>query len=162
MPRLLIEELVFAEGVVRFTDHVPDTRFDTEFGPINVVVHNLSSLPDDEGQQQVVIQTEKGETLGWSGSLQLHPLHSAGRVVGGGSYVPLLYRYYQDILAIEAPVGIAQLGFDYEIGNDDGGNFTASIDNLDFAVRDLVVKSDQSGTEIFYFPETRISGGWLR
>lgn len=145
-----------------FTDHVPDTRFDTEFGPINVVVRNLSTLPDGEGQQQVVIQTEKGGTLEWSGSLRLDPLHSVGRVEGGGSYVPFLYRYYQDIPAIETPVGSAQLGFDYEIGSDDGGNITASIDNLDFAIRDLVVKSEHSGTEIFNFPETRISGGWLR
>lgn len=159
--RLLIGELALRGGIVAVTDHVPTTRFESELGPINISVLNLSTLPDDRGQQQVVIHTKSGTRLEWTGSLELYPLHSVGRVTGSGPYVPMLYRYFQDMLAIEQPTGAAELEFEYEI-KEENHSLAVHIENLDFALRGLAVNSVSGSEDILDLPEIILTGGWLK
>ena len=159
--RLLIGELALTGGIVDFTDHVPATRFGSELGPIDITVLKLSTLPDHQGQQQVVIHTESGTRLEWTGGLELYPLRVTGHLSGRGPYVPMLYRYYQDMLAIDQPTGIAELELDYEIF-EENHRLAVRIHEVDFAVRGLAVKSESEKEDILDLPEVRLTGGWLK
>ena len=76
MLRLIVQQLTINEAAFNWNDAVPLQPVVTRLGPVNVSVQNLNTLPQREGQQDVVITTETAGTLSWNGSLQLNPLKS--------------------------------------------------------------------------------------
>ena len=160
-PRLVIGSFVLADGVMNVTDRVPASDFVTVVGPVSVAVSDLSTLPDREGQQQVVINTEGGSRLEWSGTVQVNPPLSTGRVTGSGPFVPILSRYLQDRIAFSAADGRVELGFDYRIGMDAQGAGFAAIDGLDVAVLDIALQRDDEDAAFLTVPAARASGGTL-
>jgi len=160
-PRLVIGSFVLADGVMNVTDRVPASDFVTVVGPVSVAVSDLSTLPGREGQQQVVINTEGGSRLEWSGTVQVNPPLSNGRVTGSGPFVPILSRYLQDRIAFSAADGRVELGFDYRVGMDARGARFAAIDGLDVAVLDIALQRDDEDTAFLTVPAVRASGGTL-
>lgn len=161
-PRLVIGSFTLANGVMNVTDRVPASEFVTVVGPVSVAVSDLSTLPDREGQQQVVINTEGGSRLEWSGTVQVNPPLSSGRVTGSGPFMPILSRYLQDRMAFSASDGRVELGFAYRVGTDAQGERFASVDGLDIAVLDVTLQRDDETTAFLSVPAVRASGGTLR
>ena len=87
--RLLIQDFAISDSVVDWKDDVPPEPVDTRFGPIDIAISELNTLPDRSGLQDVVITTESQGTLSWSGSLQLNPLRTEGSAAVKGSHFPL-------------------------------------------------------------------------
>jgi uncharacterized protein involved in outer membrane biogenesis len=115
IPRLVIQDFSVNEAALHWNDAVPSEPVTTTFGPVNIQVLDLSTLPQGEGQQEVVITTETAGIFSWSGSLQLNPLRSAGRASVKGSHFQLLSAYIKDELGFEAVKGNADVGLDYSI-----------------------------------------------
>ncbi len=161
-PRLMIGNLILVDGSMNVTDRVPASNFVTVVGPVSVAIDNLSTLPDREGQQQVVINTEGGSRLEWSGTVQVDPPLSNGRVTGSGLFVPVLSRYLQDRLAFRATDGRVELGFDYRVGIGAEGEQFAAIDEFDLAMLDVVLQRNDDGTAFLTLPAVRATGGSLR
>ena len=74
LPRLIVRQLDWSNGRLAFTDHLADREFKADLGPIRISVSDLSTLPDQSGQQRVSIATRSGGSIAWSGSLRLAPL----------------------------------------------------------------------------------------
>lgn len=157
--RLIVDELNLIRGGGAFLDHTPATPFEAPFGPINVAVLDISTLPDERGQQQVEVHTERGANLSWQGTLQIQPLHSDGHFTADGPFLPLAYRYFQDVVGAELTEGMVSLGFDYEVAVDAGGDLQASVSGLQYTVQDVLVT--QEGRDIFRLPALRLEGGYL-
>mgnify|MGYP001814792668 FL=1 len=91
--RLLIFAFLINESAGNWYDEVPADPVQTRFGPVHISIAELNTLPDRAGQQDVVITTETSGTLGWSGSLQLNPLLSAGHASVTGSHFEMISGY---------------------------------------------------------------------
>jgi uncharacterized protein involved in outer membrane biogenesis len=132
--RLLIFTFAVNDSVVNWHDEVPSDPVRTRFGPVNIAIAQLNTLPDRAGQQDVVITTETSGTLGWSGSLQLNPLSSAGRASVAGSHFPLTSAYIKHETGFEIVDGTADIDFEYQIAALDDGTIEANISafNLSF------------------------------
>jgi len=160
-PRLVIGDFILTDGVMNVTDRLPASDFVTVVGPISVAVSDLSTLPDREAQQQVVINTEGGSRLQWSGTVQVSPPLSSGRVTGSGQFVPILSRYLQDRIAFAAEDGRVELGFDYRVGTDAQGAPFATVEGFDLAVLDVALRRDEEDAAFLTVPAVRASGGTL-
>lgn len=114
-PRLIIQKLQISAGRVQLTDHLAYGTFDTVLGPINAEVLNLSTLPDQSGQQQVHIKTRAGGEIAWQGSLQLSPLKSAGKVSVSGRLLSDLDHYLVLFTSAKVTGEDLQWGFNYQI-----------------------------------------------
>ena len=162
MPRLFVDDFVLADGVMSVTDRVPASDFTTVVGPVSVEVRGFSTLPAREGQKRIVVNSEGGSRLEWTGVVQVSPLSSRGRVTGIGSFVPMLSRYLQDRIAFSATDGRVELGFDYRVGADAEGAWSAAIDGLDLAVLDIALQRAEEDAAFLSVPVVRVSGGSLR
>ena len=162
MPRLIIGSFALADGVMNVTDRVPASEFVTVVGPVSVAVTDLSTLPDHEGRQQVVINTEGGSRLAWSGTVQVNPPLSSGRVTGNGPFVSILSRYLRDRIAFSTSDGRIELGFDYRVGVDAQGAPFASVDGLDLVVLDVALQRGDERAAFLTIPAVHASGGMLR
>ncbi|MGE0623650.1 MAG: DUF748 domain-containing protein [Pseudomonadales bacterium] len=139
--RLTVADLRVVEGRVSVTDHTRTDTFSTEFGPINLAVTDLSTLPDDTGSQQVTIHTESGAELAWTGSLSVNPLAISGAVTARGAHAPLAFRYFRDELKL--PIGIEggeiEARLNYALSLDDAGALSVRVDNLEGAITGVTI-----------------------
>ena len=165
-PRLLIQDFAITDSVVDWQDDVPPEPVDTHFGPINIAISELNTLPDRAGLQDVVIATESQGTLSWSGSLELNPLRSMGRAAITGSHFPLASAYLKHDIGFDVDEGSVDVELDYRVETRADGTLDASISNLELTVRDLVVWTfnealGRSGPErqVLKLPTVRLWGG---
>ncbi len=165
----LIDKLSVNDSALHWQDGVPAKPVDTTFGPVNVAMQNLSTLPGREGQQEVVITTETAGTFSWSGSLQLNPLSLTGRAGVKGSHVELVSAYVRDDIGFEFTRGDADIELNYSVEATDNG-LQARIDNLEFILKDALIRTYGQLTEseetddqdVLAIPQFSISGGTLR
>ena len=170
LPRLVIHQFVVNEAALHWRDEVPPEPVVTTFGPVNVVVENLNTLPGREGQQQVVITTETAGTLSWGGSLQLNPLRSAGHAELQGSHMPLTSAYIRHEVGFELVEGLADIGFDYAVDTLDDGRIQATVDDFTLGLTDVLVRTygvtapsgEPADLDVLAIPALRVLGGALR
>ena len=170
MLRLIVQQLTINEAAFNWNDAVPLQPVVTRLGPVNVSVQNLNTLPQREGQQDVVITTETAGTLSWSGSLQLNPLKSLGSASVKGSHMSLISAYIRDQLGFEIVRGEADVGFDYQFSAESDDGIEASIDNFSFALSDILVRTfgaatsagDPNDRDVLAVADLGVRGGTLR
>jgi hypothetical protein len=168
-PRLLIQDFAITESVVDWKDAVPPEPVDTHFGPINIAISELNTLPDRAGLQDVVITTESQGTLSWSGSLQLNPLRSAGNASIKGSHFPLTSAYLKHEIGFDVDEGSVDVELDYRVDTRPDGTLEASISNLEMSISDILVRTfnealGRSGDDrdVLKLPLVRLWGGEFR
>ncbi len=160
--RLVVSELAIEGGIVELTDFVPVPEVSSHFEPINININNLTTLPAESGQQQVLITVGSHGRVAWSGSLQLNPLLATGRLEGSGHYLPIMYRYVEDLVAFEVSEGQAEFAFDYKLEAGDDGEIAAQVDDLDFSLRDIGMRTDDPVVEFLSLPELSLTAGRLQ
>ncbi|UCG71428.1 MAG: DUF748 domain-containing protein [Chromatiales bacterium] len=160
--RLVIHELQIADGVMDVTDRMPATAFQTRLEPINIQVNNLSTLPNDQGDQVIRISTEGDGLIEWDGTLQVNPLDSAGRITLKLPGLPLLTRYLDDVLDFDLDGGLLDMAFDYQVQAQPDGAFLGAVNGLDLSVTETELATEDSAEPFFGFQNLRIAGGELR
>ena len=167
--RLLIFTFAVNDSVVNWHDEVPSDPVRTRFGPVNIAIAQLNTLPDRAGQQDVVITTETSGTLGWSGSLQLNPLSSAGRASVAGSHFPLTSAYIKHETGFEIVDGTADIDFEYQIAALDDGTIEANISAFNLSFDGVQVRTfnsafgiDEPDRDVLQLPRVTLEGGLFR
>jgi uncharacterized protein involved in outer membrane biogenesis len=170
IPRLIVKDFSLNAAALNWDDAVPTEAVSTTFGPVDVRILDLSTLPQGEGRQEVVITTESTGTFSWSGSLQLNPLRSVGHASIDGSHFPLLSAYLKDTLGFEAVEGDADVGLDYSIDTLEDGELDIDVDNFSLAFNDVRLRThgrvnaggDGVDRDVLRIPSLRVDGGSLR
>jgi len=168
-PRLLIQDFAITDSVVDWKDDVPPEPVDTRFGPIDIAISELNTLPDRAGLQDVVITTESQGTLSWSGSLQLNPLRSEGSASVKGSHFPLASAYLKHEIGFDLDEGSVDIELDYRVDTRPDGTLEASVSNLELSISDLAMRTFNKALgrtgddrEVLRLPIVRLWGGELR
>lgn len=160
--RLIIDQLQISEGRVDLVDKLPQTPFATTLGPINISLANLSTVTNEAGEKQMLITTESGAELRWSGSLQLTPLVSAGTLQVEGSPLSAVHRYFSDQLNFSFADCCLDISLNYTLETTADGGITVAIDDAELALREVVLRDSSDGDEILKLPELRMNGGAVR
>ena len=168
---LLIFNFRIEDGAVDWSDQSRPEPVNTRFGPIDIAIRELNTLPDRSGQQQVVIVTETTGTLSLTGELQLNPLRAAGHADLQGSRFPLTSAYIRHQTGLDIVDGSADADFDYEILTTDSGEIAVRISSFNQTFSDVTVNSFSDGTgidfagpdqQILKLPQIRIADGRLQ
>lgn len=168
-PRLLVQDFAIRGSVVHWRDDVPPEPVATEFGPVNVVIAELNTLPDRGGSQEVVITTETQGTLSWTGSLHLNPLRSEGSASVRGSHFPLTSAYLKHEIGFDIVDGVADVDFQYRVEMLESGMVEVSVDDFNLGFSDIVVRTFNEAVgrggddrEVLRLSRIDLSGGELR
>ncbi len=144
--RMVVMDLNIQDSSLNWRDEMPVDAVDTTFGPVNVRVADLSTLPQETGQQAVVITTETQGTLSWEGDLQLNPLRSTAHAAIKGSHFPLASSYLRHETGLDIVDGLVDIELDYAIDTGADGQLTADVTNLNVSFSDVLIDSF-SGSE---------------
>ncbi len=169
---VLVFNFIIENCAINWHDEVPVDTVETRFGPINIAIQELNTLPNRSGQQTVLITTESSGTLSWTGSLQLNPLKSVAHASIKGSHFPLASAYIHHQTGFDIVEGDADVELDYAIDTMPDGTLSARVDNFDLAFNDVVVNTFSGAIgasaaanpdrEVLRLPEIRLTGGTLR
>lgn len=162
LPRVVIHQLKMDDARLQFTDHLSQGDFTTEFGPINISVENLSTLPDQSGQQQVQITTKAGGKIAWQGSVQLLPFQSRGTVTVKGRVFADLDHYLAFFTASKLSTEGVDMGFSYQLAQSSDETFALDIDNLHARFNDWKLFLPEETDAFVDLPQLQISGASLR
>jgi hypothetical protein len=160
--RLLIHQISMKQGRVTLRDEMPETPFNTELGPVDIVVNDLSTLPDRSGQQQVSITTENGAAIDWSGSLQIAPLATSGSLAVSGELLVVAHRYLKDQLNFSIDGDHVDLNMDYELQSTPDGGIRFVANQINVKVTGIRLTEAGSGDQMLLLPMLRLENGSVR
>jgi hypothetical protein len=147
--RLIVHAAAVTDAALHWRDAVPPQPVETRFGPMDVRVQGLNTLPERPGSQEVVIRTESEGTLTWSGSLQMNPFRAAGQAAIDGSHFELLSAYIRHQTGLDITEGDADIDFVYSVATGPDGSLGATVDDLDVVF---------NGVRIMTFPAAADGG----
>lgn len=167
----LVYNFIIEDWFITWSDQLIIDPIEARFGPINIAIKELNTVPNRAGQQTVVIATENRGVLSWTGDLQLNPLRSSGYAVIEGSHFPLASAYFRHQAGLDIVDGLADLELDYEVYKTDSGQIKANIDNINLTFTDIIINTFSDGTgfdfagddqQILKLPKIQLTDGQLR
>ena len=169
LTRMLIYDFAIEDCAINWNDEVPVEMVKTRFGPIDIRIQELNTLPQRSGQQSILITTESSGTLSWTGTLQLNPFQSVAHASIKGSHFPLTSAYIRHETGFDIVQGNADAELDYTIETVADGSLRARIDNFNLAFYDVVVNtfsgnagSPENDREVVRLPVVRLADGAMR
>ncbi|MBY0266348.1 MAG: DUF748 domain-containing protein [Burkholderiales bacterium] len=147
LPRLVIQHLAISNGAFRFTDHTLEPAAKTQLDPVNFEIHDVSTLPDYDGNHRLSARLPGGGSLLWEGRLSLAPIESTAKITLSGAKLSTPWQFVRDHLTIAEPGGSYGLNLRYRMGYS-GGKTAFSISELGFMLQDLLIAQQGSSTPL--------------
>lgn len=147
LPRLVIQHLAISNGAFRFTDHTLEPAAKTQLDPVNFEIHDVSTLPDHDGNHRLGARLPGGGSLQWEGRLSLAPIESTAKITLTDAKLSTLWQFVRDHLTIAEPGGSYGLNLRYRMGYS-GGKTAFSVSELGFTLQDLLVAQQGSSTPL--------------
>lgn len=135
---LHIGRFEIAGATASFTDETLSTPFRRLIGPIQIVLTEFHTDPNNKNPYSFTGTTDSGEKLSWSGQFSLDPLQSAGDLALEGLSIPKYSPLFQDLVKFEVKDGIVDGSMSYRFSMA-GTNYIAAITNAAFSLRSLKV-----------------------
>jgi hypothetical protein len=121
-PRVLLQRLKLSGGTIGFSDRSIPEPASAKLAPLDLEVHELSTIPDAQGNYAVSVRLPAGGTVAWKGEASLQPLASHGEVSMQGlkpdtiwDFVGYRYKFMQE------PQGEFAFGARYSFAYGAGG-----------------------------------------
>jgi hypothetical protein len=153
--------LQIIDGTFSVEDAVRADLFSTRITPINITVNDLSTREGVQGAEEIKLISENGVELTWSGTLDLVPLESEGRIEISGTPLPTLHRYFSEDLGFNLEHCCLEIGFDYRVEALPDGTLTAAVNDANVELSNLALSYKESGEPLLDLPLLKISGGNL-
>ncbi len=146
-PRLLFQNFAITEGRFSIADHSIKPVAQARFDPINLEMHDLSTLPDHKGEHVLTARLPGGGNLKWQGKVSLSPFDSSGTFQLNDGKLATLWRFEQDRLAIREPTGNYGVELNYQ-ARYQGGAFGLQASNLAFRIKDVEIAREKDKTPL--------------
>ncbi|WP_071872787.1 DUF748 domain-containing protein [Atopomonas hussainii] len=134
---LRIEHIQLEADSIAFNDQrqTPAVAFD--LSPLSLSLHNLSTLPDEQGELTLSAHSPHGAELNWQGQLSLLPLRSQGHLSIANIPLPVWWPYAQDSVALSLSQGSLSVASDYQLDLREA--FELQLSQLQGQLKDLAV-----------------------
>jgi hypothetical protein len=156
LPRALLRHILVTGSTIDIEDHARDEPLKMTLGPSKYELHDISTIPERQGDNDFTIGLLAGGTIAVSGDVMVEPLGLNGtvsidRILLGNTW-PLLKPYFRFDLVGGTAGGV----FDYSVGLRDDGLHT-TITDLDYRIEGMELKLRDSDTNLLEIPLITIS-----
>ena len=158
LPRLIIGKLAIDDAGMELTDHRRTGPFKTEVDPVDLVLNNFNTLPNQTGKQMIVASTPDGEELRWEGKFSLSPVTSSGDIALTNFSGPKLWRYLQDFVNFEITGGSANFQTTYDFGMEHP-NVRLTLNGIKVELKDWQLKSRGSEDRVLALNDIQVGPG---
>src|SRR5919201_2453452 len=156
-PRMLVQHAVVQRGLVSFIDQAGRTPQKAGVQPIDVELHDITTLPERRGPYTIAATLTGGGVLGWDGQVSLVPVASSGRFDLRGFPLATAWRFVQDNVAVAEPKGAlhAQLRYDFAYRD---GTTSLKVNDVNVGLAGLVVTERAGNALLLALDEVSVVG----
>ena len=162
LPSIIVDRIRINAGRAKFIDQVPIETYDTDIGPIDISVDQLSTLPDRIGKQSVRVVIDQTKELIWQGKIGLQPLRSSGHIRIQGDNLSRMLAYLKRTLDVHDMDANFDISLNYQIDQTDQGELQARVTDLSFVLEDYSLQGLSPARELLRFDRFALLGGQLR
>jgi hypothetical protein len=162
LPRVQVEDLQFQITQIKFIDEVPESQFETEIGPIDLHIEQLSSLPNTTGQHSLLLKTSAGVELTWMGNISLAPFASEGDVKLTGPVLTSLADYLKDDIRVAIATTDLLTKFHYVVSKPEESDLKIQLSRIEANVENLKVNQHPTGTPLIALKHLHLNEGELK
>lgn len=112
---LTLPALAIQDGVVHFSDLIPDPAFRTDVTGLQATLRDFALPQEQPAQVEVAFGTGFGESVKHAGSLVLSPLSSSGTLEVRKIQLTRYFPYYRSLLLYQLEAGVADLSTRYAL-----------------------------------------------
>lgn len=159
-PRLLLQHVAIGNGAFRFTDRTLQPEARAQFDPVNFEIHDVSTLPDHDGNHRLTARLPGGGDLRWQGEISLSPLDTRGSLRLKDGKLATLWRFVQDHLTLAEPQGSFDIELDYHARYREGA-LDLQTSGMAFRLKDLLLAQRKSDAPLAKLSTLAIEGGAL-
>jgi len=155
-PPLLLKTISITNGRMSMADYTVSTPADVVVAPIDLTIHNLSTLRQHEGPLVVAANLPAGGVLQWRGDLTLQPLWSEGSVSVEGWKPSNVWPFLRDVVNLEQPGGTVDLEARYRLLLS-GDEEEISIRGLRLTVNALEIRERDAADPMLQFDRIEVA-----
>jgi len=139
--RLRIGRLEVKGGRVDFVDESRTPRFAETLAPLDLSVHELTTIPQESGDHAVTIGIGEKTRVRWSGQQSVRPVHLEGRI----ELTDVLLPKFWDYAAREQPValrnGSADVACSYDLSYAADRGLVLAVRDGSVTLRDIALRA---------------------
>ncbi|WP_095166555.1 DUF748 domain-containing protein [Pseudomonas sp. Irchel 3H3] len=112
---LRIDRIDLARGYIHFQDLRPSEPIEFLYDKLDFELKNLSTLPEDNAEMNLVAIGPAGGQIDWSGKISLVPITSEGSLKITDGKMKAFWPYVRDALPLVLEEGTVSLSTDYKL-----------------------------------------------
>ncbi|MDH4580471.1 DUF748 domain-containing protein [Pseudomonas sp. BN415] len=136
---LRIDRIELSEGGLHFEDQRPSEPIEFVYDSLNLELHNLSTLPDDNAEMSLVATGPYGGRVDWQGQISLVPFSSSGQLKITDGKMKAFWPYVRDAVPLVLDKGIMSLSTDYRLSLAEGTQL--NLDKIWIKVAPFAIKA---------------------
>ncbi len=136
---LRIDTIVLQENALRFQDLRPSEPVEFAYDALDLKLHNLSTLPEDNAEMTLTASGPNGAKIDWQGQVSLTPITSSGSLKISDGRLSTFWPYVRDAVPLVLKEGVVDLSSDYRLDLSQGTELQLSkvaIQLAPFAIDD--------------------------
>ncbi|MDH0141816.1 DUF748 domain-containing protein [Aquipseudomonas alcaligenes] len=112
---LRIGRITLIENGLHFEDLRPSEPVEFVYDSLNLELTNLSTLPDDNADMQMVAIGPRGGRIDWEGQVSLSPIASKGQLKISDGQLKGVWPYVRDAVPLVLEDGVLDLSAEYSL-----------------------------------------------
>lgn len=158
LPRIVVDRLALQRGAAEFVDESRSPRFVEEFAPLDLELHDLTTIPDESGDHSITLGIAGGARIRWSGRQTVEPLRFEGKVDIEDIRLPHIWEYIAAANPLEMRDGKADVSCSYDVRQGADGAISAAVTDAKVAVRELAMRPRSGGDDWLVVPLLEVQG----
>jgi hypothetical protein len=161
LPRALLQHVQVVDAKVDLEDHYnrPEPLL-WEIGPNQVELLDISTIPEREGSNDVVLLLPGGGRMTITGKVVVEPLGLNGTLTLEDNQIASSWRAVAHLFEFDLTSGVLSFDLGYQIGLEEDGPHLV-VDNANVHITDFAFKSDLHDEELLTVDDIRVAGAHL-
>lgn len=147
LPRLLLQHFAIAGGIFTFTDQTVQPTATASVDPVNFEMHEVSTLPNRQGEHVLNARLPGGGNLQWQGKITLSPIDSSGSIALKDAKLATLWQFVRDEVTFAEPAGTYNIGLRYRLRYGSGA-LDLQTEDMALVMKDLSLTQAKGSTAL--------------
>ena len=158
LPRTLLRHLQVVDGRIEIEDRARPEPLVWNLGPAEVTLEDISTIPEHEGTNDIVIGLPNGAELTVNGTVVVEPLGLDGRLSAKGVFLAYTWPAIAHLFKFDLTDGMIGVDCAYNIRLEDDG-LHLTIDDAGVRITDFGFKAETHDEDLLRVGTLEISGG---
>jgi len=160
LPRALLQHVQVVDGRIEIDNRYGPAPQVWEFGPSQVELNDISTIPEREGSNDVVLGLMGGGELRANGKVVVEPLGLDGRFELESVNLANSWRAVAHLFKFDLTGGVLDLDVNYQIGLEEDGIHLVAND-AQVQITDFGFRAEEHDADLIQVDTISVSGGHL-